>query len=114
MQSPLFDEVSISVKTLTLKRVFLLSLALVKRRSELHSLKRATVCVNTNPESVTLHPYSKCLSKTYISCKGVGALRAVTVPALPQSTVNALLTLCPVLMLKRYIEVINGFRSPGH
>ena len=113
LQSPRFTEAAMSVKSLTLKTVFLLSLALGKRRSELHALQRASVCFNTGPVSVTLQPHSKFLSKTHISSKGVGALRAVTVPALPEATGNALPTLCPVLMLKRYIEVTDGFRSPG-
>ena len=76
----------------------------------MHALQRASLTFREDFSEVTLQPHSKFLSKTYLSSRGTGALRAVTVPALPVSLDSAQ-TLCPVLTLKRYVDVTDAFRS---
>ena len=111
LQSPRFHDAKVTLKDLTLKAVFLLSLALGKRRSEIHALQRSSLVFTDDLSEVTVQPHSKFLSKTYLSSRGTGAIKPLTVPALP--TDQTVQTLCPVRSLKRYVDVTDKFRSPG-
>ena len=113
LQSAPFAPGTMSTKNLTLKTVFLFALALGKRRSEIHALQRSSASFSPDFSSVTVQPGAKFMSKTHLSSKGVGALKPVTVPALPFVSEQVAPTLCPVSMLKTYVDVSDVFRSPG-
>ena len=112
LRSDVFTASTVPVKLLTFKCVFLLALALGKRRSELHAIQRDSVEFADGDVSVTLRPSVKFLSKTHISSKGMGAFKSATVPALPAID-GARDALCPVNTLRQYLAATDRFRSPG-
>ena len=112
LRSDAFTADTVPVKLLTFKCVFLLALALGKRRSELHAIQRDSVEFADGDVSVTLRPCVKFLSKTHISSKGMGAFKSATIPALPLVNGDSDV-LCPVNTLRQYLAVTDRFRSPG-
>ena len=105
---------SISDRELTLKTVFLLSLATGKNRSELHAFTyEGTKLVHGDNPGVILHPEGAFVSKTHLRTGGLGALRPVFVPSLtveedsPESSL-----LCPVVALRHYLSRSRAYRSP--
>ena len=84
LQSHQYSLEAANVRDLTLRTVFLVALALGKRRSELHAIARDSVIFADDLSAVTLRPIPGFLSKTHITSRGVGAFRQVRIPALPQ------------------------------
>ena len=112
LRSEIFNPSTVSTKCLTFKAVFLTALALGKRRSELHAIRRDSVEFAEDGSSVTLRPSVKFLSKTHISSKGMGAFKSASIPALPRVDGDPDV-LCPVNVLKQYITMTDRFRSSG-
>ena len=110
LRSRALDPGFVSVRALTFKAVFLVALALGKRRSEIHALTRESVVFAEDMSSVSVKPHSKFLSKTHFTAKGLGVLQSVSIPALPAGDSNAE-SLCPVRTLERYITISDAFRA---
>ena len=70
---------------ITLKTVFLLALATGKRRSEIHALFRDVRWLSGNDHRVEISPVPSFMIKTHVSTNGLGALRPITLSALPES-----------------------------
>ena len=112
LQAPQFNPDVVSIRDLTLKSLFLFCLAAGCRRSEIHALKRSSVCFASDGLSVSVKPHPQFISKTHLSSKGVGALHTITIPALPD-TKGTPFSLCPVRVLNQYLMVSDPLRSPG-
>ena len=105
---------SISDRGLTLKTVFLLSLAIGKRRSEFHAFTyEGTKLVHGGNPGVILHPDGAFASKTHLKTGGLGALRPVFVPSLAvEEDLSEACLLCPVVALRHYLSRSRTYRSP--
>lgn len=106
---------NLSDKDITLKTVFLIALATGKRRSELNAFSKAVQWVGDPPTAVELTPVPEFVSKTHVVTDGLGALRSVSIPALPPDENNedeSASLLCPVLCLRHYLRRTDSFRAP--
>ena len=94
----------LSRRNLTLKTVFLLTLASGKRCGEIHALDSEVFKVNDSYSSVILKPRSDFLSKTHFSSRGAGTFSQIVIPALASSPDSDLqdFSLCPVKTLRVY------------
>ena len=112
LQSAAFNPDVITPRLLTLKAIFLFALASGRRRSELHALERESVSFASDMSAVTVRPHLRFLSKTHLATQGIGALHEIIVPALPDAP-DTPYSLCPVRVLKHYIDTSDTYRSPG-
>ena len=102
------------LKWLTLKTVFLITLASGRRRSEIHALRLDSMTRGERWEFVSLQPDPAFISKTELGNKGLAVLRPIVIPALKQSVDKRMkedLTLCPVRALKFYIRKTEDLRA---
>ena len=92
---------------LTLKTVFLVTLASGRRRSEIHALTRESLMRAEDWTSVTVSPCMEFVAKTELANKGVKVLNSLTLQSLSAIVGSEMpedLTLCPVRALRIYIQ----------
>ena len=103
----------LSDKDLTIKTVFLLSLASGSRRGELHALTRESLqTVHGDREGRSMCPDSSFVSKTHLATGGLGALKEIFIPSLNTEEEEGNL-LCPVKSLDEYVRRSDQYRSPS-
>ena len=109
------DWKQLSDKDITLKTVFLLALARGKRRSKIHALSRDVRWLSGDVRMVEISPVPSFMSKTHVSTNGLGALRPITLSALPESQEKGVgdgdQLLCPVRTLEAYMNRSSEYRS---
>ena len=109
------DWKQLSDKDITLKTVFLLALATGKRRSEIHALSRDVRWLSGDICMVEISPVPSFMSKTHVSTNGLGALRPITLSALPESQEEGVgdgdQLLCAVRTLEAYMNHSSEYRS---
>ena len=96
-----------SLKLLTFKTVFLLTLASGKRRSEIHAWTYSSLSYKENWSQVTLAPSTTFLAKNQLALDGPAAIKPVVIPALKphlDSTLTKDRSLCSVRALKYYLD----------
>ena len=96
-----------SLKLLTFKTVFLLTLASGKRRSEVHAWTHSSLSYKENWSQVTLAPSTAFLAKNQLASDGPAAIKPVVIPALKPQLDRSLTqdrSLCPVRALKYYLD----------
>ncbi len=101
-----------SLKHLTLKTVFLLTLASAKRSSEIHAL-RVDYLHTRNWSSITLLPKTDFIAKTQLATRP-DAMGPISIPALTQfvgddDTVER--SLCPVRAVRSYVQRTKATRG---
>ena len=115
MTQPPFEPLEeVSMKMLTLKTVFLFTLASASRRSEIHALTRESLMREEHWQSVSVSPDMNFVAKTELANKGVSVLQSITIKALSTIVGSDLpedLTLCPVRALRIYLNRTDGIRS---
>ncbi|MEW8546512.1 MAG: hypothetical protein AB2693_23605, partial [Candidatus Thiodiazotropha sp.] len=107
-ESPFEPLSSSSLKFLTWKTVFLISLASGRRRSEIHALSATSGSVNFSADksSVILHSFPGFLAKNQVpSVTGF----PIEIPALPSDS-RSDSSLCPVRALSTYLRRTKNFR----
>ena len=94
----------LSLRDLTLKTVFLLTLASGKRRGEIHALDNNVFKVQGNWDSIVLRPRADFLGKTHFTTNGAGTFSEIILPALTKADGATLqdISLCPVKTLRVY------------
>ena len=102
-----------SLKHLTFKTVFLLSLASGKRRSELHAWTLKGLLCLGDWEQVQLSPSPSFLAKNQVAKEGSNAVSPVLIPALKsvQGITESDIHLCPVRALRLYLERTKTLRT---
>ena len=103
-----------SLKLLTFKTVFLLTLASGKRRSEVHAWIHSSLSYKENWSQVTLAPSTAFLAKNQLASDGPAAIKPVVIPALKPQLDRSLAqdrSLCPVRALKYYLERTKDLRK---
>ena len=98
-----------------LKTVFLLALATVKKRSEIHALSQDVRWINGDVRTVEIAPVPSFMSKTHVITNGLGALRPITLNSLEEGgdgEGNGDHLLCPVRTLESYMKRSTKYRSP--
>jgi len=112
LRPPFEPMANAELRYVTLKTVFLLTLAAGKRRGEMHALLD-TVQHTEGWTSVTIRPSPTFLAKTHVLSNPAGAFTEVTVPALTQivdrSEPDA--RLCPVRALRFYLDRTKALRQ---
>ena len=102
------------LKWLTYKTVFLLALALGKRRSEIHAWTHSSVSSKRNWSEVTVYPSPAFLAKNQLPSDGPDSIKPVVIPALTTMLYSSLVenkSLCPVSALKVYIHKTKPMRK---
>ena len=103
-----------SLKLLTFKTVFLLTLASGKRRSEIHAWTYSSLSYKENWPQVTLAPSTSFLVKNQLASDGRTAVKPVVIPALKphlDSTLTQDRSLCLVRALKYYLDRTKDLRK---
>ena len=103
-----------SLKLLTFKTVFLLTLASGKRRSEIHAWTYSSLSYKENWSQVTLVPSTAFLAKNQLASDGPTAIKPVVIPALKHHLDSSLTqdrSLCPVRALKYYLDRTKDLRK---
>ena len=100
------DMALIDLKLLTLKTVFLLSLATGARRGEIHALDRSRIRWSANGQDVFLRPYVGFVSKTQVARDPSTALTGFWVKSLSATLDRSEpdRSLCPVRALRYYMD----------
>ena len=96
-----------SLKHLTFKTVFLLTLGSGKRRSEIHALLHKNIRHQSDWSKVSLYPSPSFLSKNQLAKEGPDSVAPVVIPALAPSLDKSLKgdrSLCPVRALHYYLD----------
>jgi len=103
----------LTLRELTLKTVFLLTLATGKRCGEIHALDAEIFRVNGNYDEIVLRPRPDFLGKTHFATGGSGTFSEIRVPALHTAANVTMqdLILCPVRTLRLYRERTEAIRS---
>ena len=104
----------VSLKLLTFKTVFLLTLASGKRRSEVHAWTHSSLSYKENWSQVTLAPSTAFLAKNQLASDGPAAIKPVVIPALKPQLDRGLTqdrSLCPVRALKYYLDRTKDLRK---
>ena len=110
-QSPFEPLGVVSMKHLTLKTVFLVSLASGKRRSEIHALVRNRVRHSDKWAEVTLEPSPDFIAKNQLAKEGASCIKPVKIPSLSKHLDADLTedrTLCPVRAIRFYLDRTQG------
>jgi hypothetical protein len=126
-KAPFEPLAQVSLKFLTLKTVFLITLASGKRRSEIHALLHSRVRRDKSWSYVSLEPSSRFIAKNQLSKMSTNILQPIVIPALGPTLSGDLKEdklLCPVRALRYYLDrtkAIRGDREllfishwPGH
>ena len=103
-----------SLKLLTFKTVFLLALALGKRRSEIHAWQNRNIRLQSDWSKVSLYPSPSFLSKNQLAKEGPESVAPVVVPALAPTLDKSLKSnrsLCPVRALRYYLDRTSDLRQ---
>ena len=106
-----------SMKWLTYKTVFLLSLASGKRRSEIHAWTHSSVSSRRDWSQVTLAPSPNFLAKNQLASEGPESIKPVIIPALSNILDHSLvedMSLCPVRALRIYLDRTKTLRKDKH
>jgi hypothetical protein len=115
LTEPPFEPLNtVPLRELTLKTVFLLSLASGKRRGEIHALTRASVSHTEKWTQVSIKPHMDFIAKTELVNKKVNVMKPVCLKALGtilDSTLQEDLTLCPVRALRIYLQRTDVLRA---
>ena len=100
------------LKLLSYKTLFLLLLASGRRRSDIHALDVDRVEFDARDSSVTLYPDRSFLPKTRAAAEGAHAFSPIRIPALTDlvGPEEPDATLCPVRMLRVYLDRTSAFR----
>ena len=102
------------LKHLTLKTAFLLALASVKRRSEIHAWVKNKISNLGQWEKVALFPSSDFIAKKQLAREGSQSVSPVTIPALTTIVDGQFKedrTLCPVWALRYYLDRTKDLRG---
>ena len=103
-----------SLKLLTFKTVFLLTLASGKGRNEVHAWSHSSLSYKENWSQVTLAPSTAFLTKNQLASDGPAAIKPVVIPALKPQLDRSLTqdrSLCPVRALKYYLDRTKDLRK---
>ena len=103
-----------SLKLLTFKTVFLLTLASGKRRGEIHAWTFSSLSYKENWSQVTIAPSTAFLAKNQLASDGPTVIRPVVIPALKPHLDSSLIqdrSLCPVRALKYYLDRTKDLRK---
>ena len=85
----LFEPIKeVSLKHLTFKTVFLLSLGSDKRRSEIHAWLHKNIILQSDWSKVSLYPSLSFLSKNQLAMEGPGSVAPVVIPVLTPPTLD--------------------------
>lgn len=107
------DTARLGAREITLKLVFLLSLATGKRCGEIHALEHRVHKVADTWDEIVLHPRLDFMGKTHHATKGRGTFTDIVVPSLGKLGEASVDTaLCPVHTLRQYLQVSDRYRSP--
>ena len=108
------DTARLGARELTLKLVFLLSLASGKRCGELHAIENRVLKVTGNWDEVALRPVPEFVGKTHHATQGRGTFKEIVIPSLAKlGEASADTALCPVHTLRQYVHTANQYRSPS-
>jgi integrase len=113
-QAPFEPLVNTSLKLLTFKTVFLITLASGCRRSEVHAFTRASFMRDEDWTSVSVAPGMDFVAKTELINKGPAIISPVTFRALTDflsPDMEEDTTLCPVRALKLYLARTDKLRT---
>ena len=103
-----------SLKLLTFKTVFLLTLASGKRRGEIHAWTFSSLSYKENWSQVTIAPSTAFLAKNQLASDGPTVIKPVFIPALKPHLDSSLTqdrSLCPVRALKYYLDRTKELRK---
>jgi integrase len=103
-----------STKNLTLKTVFLVSLATAKRCGEIHALRRDTIKWSENRDTVYLYPDPSFISKTALANKGPRSFSPISLDSLSKTLGQDMdedRSLCPVRAIRFYLKRTDAFRK---
>ena len=103
-----------SLKHLTFKTVFLLTLGSGKRRSEIHAWQDKNIRHQSNWSKVSLCPSPSFLSKNQLAKEGPDSIAPVVIPALAPTLDKSLKSdrsLCPVRALHYYLDRTSDLRK---
>ena len=106
-----------TLKILTFKKVFLMTLASVRRRDEIHARTFKSLKHRTGWKEVTVAPSSVFLAKNQVASDGPCIVQLVVIPALKPTLDHALtedMTLYPVRSLRYYIDKTKDLRKGKH
>ena len=107
-----FDQAKI--KLVTFKTVFLITLALGARRSEIHALRQDNIMRDETWSKVTLQTDPEFVSKTELANKGAAVLKPIVLHSLGETLgpeMDEDLSLCPVRALRMYLDRTAEFRG---
>ena len=99
-----------SLKILTFKTVFLMTLASGKRRGEVHGWTFRSLKHKTGWKEVTVSPSSVLLAKNQQASDGPEVVQPVVIPAFKPS-MSEDMTLCPVKALRYYLHKTKELRE---
>ena len=103
-----------SLKLLTFKTVFLLTLASGKRRGEIHAWTFSSLSYKESWSQVTIAPSTAFLAKNQLASDGPTVIKPVVIPALKPHLDSSLTqdrSLCPVRALKYYLDRTKDLRK---
>ena len=103
-----------SLKHLTFKTVFLMTLGSGKRRSEIHAWLHKNIRHQTDWSKVSLYPSPSFLSKNQLAKEGPDSVAPVVIPALAPTLDKSLKgdrSLCPVRALRYYLDRTSDLRQ---
>jgi hypothetical protein len=101
------------LKDITLKTVFLVTLASGGRRSEVHAFKK-DILHTEHWRSITILPDPEFIAKTQLANKGPRVIRGVSIPALTKdlpSDMQEDRSLCPVRAVRFYLDQTRSIRD---
>jgi hypothetical protein len=113
-KAPFEPLANVPLKFLTLKTVFLITLASGKRRSEVHALLHSRVRRDKNWSYVSLEPSSRFIAKNQIARNSVNILQPIIINSLSSTLSEELKDdrlLCPVRALRYYLERTKDIRG---
>ena len=102
------------LKILTFKTVFLLALALGKRRSEIHARTFDSFSRKGDWSEVTFSPSTAFIAKNQLASEGPLAIQPVVIPTLKPTLDPSLVqdkSLCPVRALRYYLDKTKDLRK---
>ena len=103
-----------SLKHLTFKTVFLLTLGSGKRRNEIHAWLHKNIRHQADWSKVSLYPSPSFLSKNQLAKEGPDSVAPVVIPALAPTLDKSLKgdrSLCPVRALRYYLDRTSDLRQ---
>ena len=106
-----------SLKILTFKTVFLMTLASGRSRGEVHAWTFRSLKHKTGWKEVTVSPSSVFLAKNQLASEGPEVVEPVVIPALKPSLDSSMsedMTLCPVRALRYYLDKTKELRENKH